>query len=286
MPWRLKQGTRSGLRLLVLLLFILLLPMFVSGAAWAQGAQTAVQVEEFTWTELRDAVKSGTTTVIIPIGGTEQSGAHMALGKHNVRVKVLAERIARALGHTVVAPVVAYVPEGRITPPTQHMRYTGTVSIPDDAFKAIIDGAARSFKQHGFTDVVLIGDHGGYQSLLADVASRLNRDWTSSTARAHFIGAYYEAAQAPYNQALRDHGLTDAQIGLHAGVADTSLMLATDASLVRFDQMKVDRDAAAEKALGVSGDPRRASAALGQLGVELIVSRTSAAIRQAIARPR
>lgn len=171
--------------------------MFMSGVVCAQSAQTAVQLEEFTWTELRDAVKSGTTTVIIPIGGTEQSGAHMALGKHNVRVKVLAERIARALGHTVVAPVVAYVPEGRITAPTQHMRYTGTVSIPDDAFKAIIDGAARSFKQHGFTDVVLIGDHGGYQSLLVDVATRLNRDWASSTARAHFIGVYYEAAQAP-----------------------------------------------------------------------------------------
>lgn len=266
-------------------LFVLLL-VFMAGAVCAQGAQTPVQLDELTWTEVRDAVKSGTTTVIIPVGGTEQSGAHMALGKHNVRVKVLAERIALALGHTLVAPVVAYVPEGRITPPTQHMRYSGTVSIPEDAFKAMIDGAARSFKQHGFTDVVVIGDHGGYQSLLADVATRLNRDWAPSTARAHFIGAYYEAAQAPYNQALRDHGVTDAQIGLHAGAADTSLMLATDASLVRLDQMKADRDAAAEKALGVSGDPRRASMALGQLGVELIVSRTIDATRQAIARPR
>ncbi len=265
---------------------VLLAVALLAGTVVAQAAPPSVQLDELTWTEVRDAVKAGTTTVIIPVGGTEQSGPHMALGKHNVRVKVLAERIAQTLGHTLVAPVVAYVPEGHIAPPTQHMRYAGTVSIPEEAFKGLIDGAASSFKQHGFTDVILIGDHGGYQSMLEAVTTRLNRDWASSSARAHFICAYYDVAQKPYNQALRDHGLTDAQIGLHAGAADTSLMLATDASLVRRDQMKIEHDAAAEKSSGVNGDPRLASAALGQLGVELIISRTTAAIRQAIARPR
>ncbi|OYT99632.1 MAG: creatininase [Burkholderiales bacterium PBB1] len=265
---------------------MLLALVLLAGMAVAQAAPARVQLDELTWTEVRDAVKAGTTTVIIPVGGIEQSGPHIALGKHNVRVKVLAERIAQALGHTLVAPVIAYVPEGQIAPPTQHMRYPGTVSIPDEAFKGVVDGAARSFRQHGFTEVVLIGDHGGYQSLLAAVATRLNHDWASSSARAHYIGAYYDAAQKPYNQVLREHGLTDAQIGLHAGAADTSLMLATDASLVRPEQLKIDRDAAAAKALGVSGDPRAATAGLGQLGVDLIVSRTTAAIRQAIAAPR
>ena len=96
---------------------------------------------------------------------------------------------------------------------------------------------------------------------------------------------YYESAQAPYNQMLRDHGLTDAQIGLHAGAADTSLMLATEPNMVRRDQMRIERVAAAQKALGVSGDPQPASATLGQLGVDLIVSRTVAAMRQAMVRP-
>ena len=248
--------------------------------------QSSLHIDDLTWTEVRDALKAGKTTVIIPVGGTEQSGPHMALGKHNVRVKVLAERIALALGNALVAPVVAYAPAGQVSPPTQHMRFVGTVSIPDDAFKAVVDGAARSFRQHGFTDVVLIGDHGGYQSLLNAVATRLNRDWAESTSRVHFIGTYYGTAQTPYNQALRDRGLTDAQIGTHAGAADTSLMLATDATRVRRDQLKPARDAAAAKALGVSGDPGLSSAELGQIGVDLIVSRSTAAIRQAVARPR
>ena len=81
-------------------------------------------------------MQSGTTTIIMPAGGTEQSGPHMALGKHNVRARVLAGRIAAALGDTLVAPVLAYVPEGAISPPAGHMRFPGTISIPDAAFKS------------------------------------------------------------------------------------------------------------------------------------------------------
>ncbi len=240
-----------------------------------------------TWTEVRDALRAGKTTVIIPVGGSEQSGAHMALGKHNVRVKVLAERIANELGNALVAPVVAYVPEGSITPPSQHMRYAGTVSIPDEAFKAVLDGAARSYRQHGFTDIVLIGDHGGYQHLLGAVATRFNREAAKSRTRVHFMAAYYDTAQAPYNQLLREHGLSQAQIGSHAGAADTSLMLATDASLVRANQLtSAQPDAATLKALGVSGDPGAATTALGKLGADLIVARTVQDIRKAVAAAR
>lgn len=248
-----------------------------SSAAWC--ASTSVYLEDLTSTEVRDAIRAGTTTIIIPVGGTEQSGPLMALGKHNVRVKVLAGRIATSLRHTLVAPVVAYVPEGSIAPPTGHMRFAGTISAPEDAFKSVLDGAARSFKQGGFVDVVLIGDHGGYQAQLKAVATRLNRDWAATPARAHFIGDYYRVTQTDYVQALKAKGLSDVQIGLHAGTADTSLMMAIDATLVRPDQVAyAPRESEAN---GVAGDPRASSAALGQLGVDLIVARTVAAIRAA-----
>lgn len=244
---------------------------------WAKS--DSVFLEDLTWTEVRDAVHAGKTTIIIPVGGTEQSGPHIALGKHNVRVKVLAGKIAATLGNVLVAPVVAYVPEGAITPPSGHMRFAGTISVSDDAFKSILNSAARSFKQHGFIDVVLIGDHGGYQSQLKAVAARLNREWAGTRARAHFIGDYYRAADVDYVKALRAKGWTDKQIGTHAGLADTSLMMAVDAGLVRPKNMP--RNLGNEKATGVVGDPGASSAALGQPGVDLIVAKTVAAIRAA-----
>ncbi|MEO5671199.1 MAG: creatininase family protein, partial [Ramlibacter sp.] len=56
----------------------------MSLAAGPAGA-ASLQLDDLTWTEVRDALRAGTTTVILPVGGTEQNGAHMALGKHNVR---------------------------------------------------------------------------------------------------------------------------------------------------------------------------------------------------------
>jgi hypothetical protein len=144
--------------------------------AVAQSAAT-VFLDELTWTELRDQVRAGKTTIIVPIGGTEQNGPHMVLGKHNVRVKVLSEKIAKTLGNALVAPVVAYVPEGSVDPPTAHMKFPGTITLPDAVFEKMLEYAARSFKLHGFRDIVFLGDHGGYQKADQAVADRLNKEW-------------------------------------------------------------------------------------------------------------
>ena len=251
-------------------------------AAGVHAASNQVYLDDLTWTEARDAVRSGATTIIIPVGGTEQSGPHVALGKHNVRAHDLAGQIAQKLGNALVAPVIAYVPEGNIASYTGHMRFTGTISIPEDAFMAVLAGAARSLKQHGFLDIVFVGDHGGYQSLLQQTADRLNREWAGSKARAHYVADYYRAANDGFAQALHGKGFTSSQIGTHAGLADTSLMLAVDPSHVRMD--KLGSAAAPESATGISGDPKASSAALGRIGTELIIDSSVKAIRQAIYR--
>ena len=231
---------------------------------------------------MRDEIGAGKTTIIIPIGGTEQNGPAMALGKHNRRVKLLSERIAVALGNALVAPVIAYVPEGSISPPSGHMRFPGTISVPEAAFEAILESAARSFKQHGFKDIVFLGDHGGYQANEKTVANKLNREWASSNVRAHAVTQYYEAAQIDFVQILKDQGFTLSEIGTHAGLNDTSLMLALDPSLVREDRLS--NGAKFGSADGVYGDPSKASAKLGMLGVDAIVSQTVAAIKAAVSQ--
>jgi creatinine amidohydrolase/Fe(II)-dependent formamide hydrolase-like protein len=94
--------------------------------------------------------------------------------------------------------------------------------------------------------------------------------------RVHAIGEYYRAATSDFFESLREQGFGDAEIGPHAGLADTSLMLAVDPKLVRSDRM--------QKSDGVTGDPRHASAQLGQGAVDVIVLQTVAAIRAATQR--
>ena len=255
--------------------------LVVAPAASAQSAKS-VFIDELTWTELRDLVRAGETTILIPIGGTEQSGPDMALGKHNVRVKALSGKIALALGNALIAPVMAYVPEGGVNPPTAHMRFPGTITLPDDVFEKTLEYAARSFKLHGFRDIVFLGDHGGYQIDERIVADRLNREWAKTPVRVHAMPEYYRVTQSEYVRALKDKGYSTAEIGNHAGLADTSLMLAIDPGMVRLARLSTDTKLGA--ADGVYGDPHRSTAELGQIGVDLIVSRTVEAIRKAVER--
>ena len=245
----------------------------------AAHASGTVFLEELTWTELRDLIQSGKTTIIVPIGGTEQNGAHMALGKHNLRVRFLSEKIAGALGNALVAPVIAYVPEGAPEPPTGHMRFPGTITVPEEAFEKILEYAARSFKAAGFRDIVLLGDHGSYQRVEKAVADRLDKEWATKPVRVHAIEEYYRVSENEFGRLLKSKGYREEEVGTHAGLADTSLTLAVDPRLVRTDRLQPG--AKLESGDGVIGDPRRSSAELGQLGVDLIVTRTVDAIRRA-----
>ncbi len=199
-----RRPGRAGARIAGLLLAL--------AGALPAAAAPGVFLEDHTSPELAEAIRGGATTVLLPIGGTEQNGAHIALGKHNARARHLAEAIAKRLGNALVAPVVAYVPEGAIEPPTAHMRHPGTITVPVDAFEKALESAARSFHLHGFRHVVLLGDHGGYQSSLHKVAARLNREWKAQVV----------LVPAEYYRELP-----------HAGGEDTALTLAVDPRLVR-----------------------------------------------------
>ena len=259
-----------------ILAFALLLAL--AQLACAQVPPT-VQLQDLTWSELRDRVQAGATTIIIPIGGTEQSGPYIALGKHNARAAWLAQKIAEGLGNALVAPVIAYVPEGSYAPPSGHLRFAGTITVPDAAFEQVLASAANSFAVHGFRNIVLLGDHGGYQKDLQRVVAQLNKRWAGSAARAFAPPQYYAASSTGYARILREHGFHDDEIGTHAGLADTSLQLAVAPRMVRVDKLShASKPGAAEGVYG--GDPRRASAALGQLGVDLIVKQTIEAIRK------
>ena len=242
----------------------------LTGALLAQAPDT-VFLEDLTWTEVRDALADGTTTVIIPTGGTEQNGPHMVLGKHNYLVKHKAGEVARRLGNTLVAPVMAYVPEGDVDPPTGHMRFPGTITTPPGVFEQVLEFAARSFKQHGFQDIALLGDSGGNQASQAAVAERLNREWADTPVRVHHLTDYYPG---PGDAWLVEQGEREEDVGSHAGMHDTASFLFLDPSKLRLDRM--ERGTGSE-GNGVNGHPGRSTAEYGDRILEMQIA---AAVRQ------
>ena len=196
-----------------------------------------VWLEEMTWMDVRDAIKAGKTTAIIPTGGIEPNGPWLALGKHNYVLRTNCDVIARKLGNALCAPIIELVPEGRIDPPSGHMRSPGTISLREETFQAVLTDVASSLKQHGFKAIIFIGDSGGNQNGQKAVAEKLNAQWNANPVVAH-IGEYYTAPPGTPN-VLRQLGVTKDGMpdeGLHDSPGITLNMMLTDPKSVRWDE--------------------------------------------------
>lgn len=232
----------------------------------------SVFLEELTTIEVGDAIAGGYTTIILPTAGTEQNGPHLTIGKHRYIVNYASERIARSLGNALVAPVVTYVPEGDVDPPSGHMRYPGTITLPNEYFMKLIEYAARSFRVHGFTDIVFIADSGGNLAGMETVAEQLNLEWEGETTRVHFVDDYY--ANNGFAEWLVEQGETDETLGSHASVDTTSELLFVAPEQVRMDELAT---ASGPEWSDMTGDPTRANAEYGRKGLKLKID---AAVRQ------
>ncbi len=258
------------------------LAMTISISFPAYADPMNVYMEDMTWMEIRDRIQGGAHTAIIPIGGTEQNGPHMTTGKHNIIVRYTAGEIAKRLGNTLVAPVIAYVPEGRIDPPEGHMQFPGTMSISEDTFMRLLEDAAGSLKQHGFRTICFIGDHGGTQAAQAQVAERLTNMWQSSGVRVIHVADYYASnGQEKWAESM---GTKTPNPLAHAGLVDTSELMAIDAVSVR-DGQRGNRGEKDYRATGATGDSSQASANHGRrflsLKIEAAVSQLNSATYRA-----
>ena len=244
--------------------------------ARAAAPETSPFIEEMTWLEVADAVRGGSVTALLPTGGSEQNGPHMAIGKHNRIVRQCAGEIARRHGAALVAPVIAYVPEGGFDPPTDNMAFAGTLGLSEPVFAAVLREGAMSLKLAGFRLICFIGDHGLSQASQARVAAALDRAWKRDGVRVANLERYYGGnGQVQY---LRAQGYGDGEIGGHAGLLDTAELLAVAPDEVRTELLAPK--SWPEGRTGAAGDPTRASAALGRALLELkIVAGLRAAAR-------
>jgi len=235
-------------------------------------APDTVFMDELTWEENRDAMKAGKTVFIVPTGGTEKNGYHMVLGKHNFTVGHAANRMARKLGNALVAPVLQYVPEGN--PDRQN---PGAISLPSPDYDALLDAVARSLKAHGATDILFIGDSGGNQGGMVAMAEKLNAEWKDGGPRVYALTAYYNEGRQHYRAWMEAaFGYGDDIIGSHAGISDTAQMLHVYPAGIRRNMLM---PWGGPKDSGVSGDPMKATAEIGRMGIEFKVNAAIAQYR-------
>jgi creatinine amidohydrolase/Fe(II)-dependent formamide hydrolase-like protein len=240
-------------------------------------------IEQMTWTEIRDAMAAGKTTVIVPVGGTEQNGPHMVMGKHNYIITFAAGELANKLGNALVAPTVAWVPEGSYEREGFGDK-PGVVTNPSPSYNNLLEAAARSLESHGFAEILFIGDSGGDQSGMAEVAERLGAEWSAGGTKVFALVDFYEKGQE-YSRAWLQaaYGYDMETIGSHAGITDTSAVMYVFPDGVRNDR-RMPRGGGPDA--GVTGDPTLATPEIGRMVVSFKVVAALQQYRELTAPPR
>lgn len=236
----------------------------------AVGAQAqSVFMEDLTWPEIRDAMAAGKRTAIVYAGGIEQNGPHMALLKHNLIARNLAGRIAERLGNALVYPIVPFSPAGNPVEKTGHMRFPGTVSITSELFVGLMRQVALSALSAGFTQVYLMGDHGGGQAEIRLAAESLDADWRGKGARVRYVDTQTKPNQQ-MNAYMKERGIVP---GGHAGVGETAQVIALDEARRQIRRDNYAQSAAGpEPSAGVLVDPTPATVEMGRMFLDFKVA--------------
>jgi creatinine amidohydrolase/Fe(II)-dependent formamide hydrolase-like protein len=239
-----------------------------------------VWIEEMTWMDVRDAMNAGKKTIIISTGGIEPNGPWLALGKHNYVLRANCDAIARKLGNALCAPIVAFVPEGDHEPPTSHMTTMGTISLTGETFQALLTDIARSFKAHGFENIIMIGDSGGNRTGMTAVAQKLMAEWGGTPIVAH-VPEHYDYDTV--DDLLRELGVTkegQPSDNLHDDPGITHNIMVTDPKMVRWEERVKAGKATIN---GVSIADKEKALEIGRKIVEMRATNTAAAIQKVIA---
>ena len=163
----------------------------------------------------------------------------MVDGEHKFVMEYTGDKIARALGKTLVAPVVTYVPEGSWENPAGHMAQAGH----DHAARRSLRRAARQRRPQ--PEGRRLQDHPASSASPAATATacasrptKLNELWKGSDARAFWIDDYYTKAHADQNKYVTEKvGIPADQIGGHANILDTSELLFVNPKHIRRNRL-------------------------------------------------
>lgn len=228
---------------------------------------------EMGWPEVARAVAGGATTLILPLGATEQHGPHLPLGTDTFRAVALAERLAAQLPEALVAPVLP------IGCSDEHGGFAGLLSLDHATLADVTVDCARRVAAWGIRRLVLISAHGGNGQALALATARLAEELPA-------LQVWIPAASTTLSPDLlavaQAEGISETAVGLHAGEGETSEMLYLRPDLVRMEHAVpgyagppdeimprlMGAGLRAVTANGVLGDPSQACGARGQRYLE------------------
>ncbi len=248
------------------------------------------RLAELTSPEVADALAGGIDCVILPVGSTEQHGAHLPLSTDSLHTVAVLDEVAKRLP-ALIAPLI---PVGRAD---HHMAFPGTITVRQETLHATIRDWCDSFFRHGFRHALVYSGHGGNAAPLARIIAALNQAEPGHSIIGCTDWSVYDGTLFPVAEA---HGVGKLEAGWHAGELETSMVLALDSDLVLMDRARpgfigdlaplrdtLMRDGVGAVApTGVLGDPRPATRERGERYLAALTDAVTRFFREALAARR
>lgn len=168
-----------------------------------------------TWTDVQAMPDKANVVVIQPLGAIEQHGPHLPLV------------VDAAIGAAVVGQALEKLDSGipaYALPPlcygksNEHLHFPGTITLSAQTLLAILTEVAQSIYRAGFRKLVLLNSHGGQPQVLEIAARDLHLQYPDLIIFPLFVWRVPHVAK----ELLTPKEL---ELGIHAGDAETSLML-------------------------------------------------------------
>ncbi len=184
---------------------------------------TSLCLERAYLPDVRRMIERGNVIAIVPIGSTEQHGPHLPFGTDAIIAESVSLEVADRLKDKLNLFVV---PTIRFGCSAEHMDFPGTLSLRPGTMMSLIKDICASLSAHGIKKIVLLNAHGGNTSLLKGIVHQLRRE----------IDALVVVVDtwSVLSDILAEVRGSPTGGAVHAGEAETSLMLALDESLVRW----------------------------------------------------
>ena len=182
--------------------------------------------EQLTTLQFEEAIKQG--VCVIPIGVLEKHGNHLPLGTD----MYTSTAICKAAAERESAIVFPYYFFGQIA---EARHYPGTVAVPHRMMMDNLLVMCDEISRNGIKKIIIMSGHGGNNHFLpffAQEMPRLERDYQVYT-------GFAVGLQPAQQEEVRKMSDVD-DLGQHAGLAETSLMMYLQPELIQAEMQAAE----------------------------------------------
>lgn len=183
-----------------------------------------------TWTEIEAMPDKENVVIIQPLGAIEQHGPHLPIVVDSaIAVAVLGKALSK-LAPTIPAYALPPLYYGKSN---EHWHFPGTITLSAQTLLAVLTEMAESLYRSGFRKLVLMNAHGGQPQVMEIAARDIHQKYQDFLVFPLFVWRVPHIAK----ELLTPKEL---KYGIHAGDAETSVMLSILSEQVKMERAVVE----------------------------------------------